>query len=405
LRGATGLDRAAHASAVSACGCARRGIRKNGAVTQTGVQIDTETSPAGGAAPPAPGSGFLEKDFYLREFRGRSLVIAAAAADLRDPRPLLPVLAELTENGTRVVLLSTERAVLDPIVGGQILSAATPHLEAVAWRRLRDQPRLGVLIGGSLAFGPACRDAALRLRCSKLLWIDRDGGLVRPGGDRLSFVHLDELRELLATPGAASARRVALLREIEAMLEAGLPAVNVCTLDGVAEELFTYAGSGTLFTQDRYVIVRPLGLDDLDAADDLIARGVEEGYLAPRAPQVIDEVLAGGFGAFVEDRHLAGIGALLVDAPTRSGEIASMYTLTRFLGEGIGGHLVSYARGLARDQGLAYVFACTTSERAAAFFERNGLRRVGQGEVPPSKWRGYDTERRSRVICLRQDLA
>jgi N-acetylglutamate synthase-like GNAT family acetyltransferase len=362
------------------------------------------TQPSRDGAPSPGPSTFLEKDFYLREFRGRSLVIAAAATELRDPRPLVPVLDELTENGTRQVLVSTERAVLDPLVGGRILSAATPHLEATVWRGLRESPRAGVLIGGSLAFGPACRETAVRLRCSKLLWIDREGGLVRPGGDRLSFVHLEELRELLATPGAASARRAALLREIEAMLAAGLPAVNVCTLDGVAEELFTYAGAGTLFTRDRYVIVRPLGLDDLDAADDLISRGVDEGYLARRTLEAVDEVLAGGFGAFVEDRHLAGIGALLVDAPSRAGEVASLYTLTRFLGEGIGGHLLSYARGLARDQGLAYVFACTTSERVAAFFERNGLRRVSQGEVPASKWRGYDVERRARVICLREDL-
>lgn len=352
----------------------------------------------------APTSGFFEKDFYLREFRGRSLVIAATAADLRDPRPLLPVLQELDGNGTRSVVISTERTALDPIVGGAVLSAATPHLEAVAWRRLRERPRLGVLIGGSLAFGPACRETALLLRCSKLLWIDREGGLLRSDRERLSFVHLDELRELLAIPGAATSRRTALLREVEAMLAAGLPAVNVCTLDGVGEELFTYAGSGTLFTRDRYVVVRPLGLDDLDAADDLISRGVEEGYLARRAPEAIDEVLAGGFGAFVEDRHLAGIGALLVDGPSRSGEIASIYTLTRFLGEGIGGHLVSYARGLARAQRLAYLFACTTSERVAAFFERNGLRRVAQSAVPASKWRGYDAVRRARVICLREDL-
>lgn len=353
---------------------------------------------------PTPAPAALEKDFYLREFRGRSLVIAATAADLRDPRPLLPILDELDANGTRGVLISTERAVLDPIVGGQVLSAATPHLEAVAWRRLRERSRLGVLIGGSLAFGPAVRETALRLRCSKLLWLDREGGLVRPDRERLSFVHLAELRELLATPGAASSRRVALLREIEAMLAAGLPAVNVCRPDDVAEELFTYAGAGTLFTRDRYVVVRPLGLDDLDAANDLISRGVEEGYLARRTTEVVDEVLAGGFGAFVEDRHLAGIGALLVDAPTRAGEIASMYTLTRFLGEGIGGHLVSYACSLARAQGLAYVFACTTSERAVAFFERNGLRRVSQADVPVSKWRGYDSERRTRVTCLRLDL-
>ena len=76
------------------------------------------------------------------------------------------------------------------------------------------------------------------------------------------------------------------------------------------------------------------------AAAALIERGVEEGYLAPRSPEELDQILASGFGAFVEGRHLAGLGALLVDEENRVGEVASLYTLTRFLGEGIGGPLL-----------------------------------------------------------------
>ena len=353
----------------------------------------------------ASSSSFTEKDFYLREFRGRHLAIAVPAAELRAPAPLHGVLGELTANGTRVVLISTERSAVEPLSGGHVLSAALPRLEAGVWRSLRGNPVVGLVVGGSLAFAPACRDVALRLRCSKLVWIDRDGGLLRAPGDRLSFVHLDELRKLLTSGGTPlSQRRLALLREVESMLEVGLPAVNVCTLDGLAEELFTYGGSGTLFTRERYVIVRPLGLDDFDAANDLIARGVDEGYLAPRTPEEIEEILASGFGAFVEDRHLAGIGALLIEPVGRAGEIASLYTLTRFLGEGVGTHLVAFAVELGRRQKLAYVFACTTSPRVCAFFERNGFRPASPDELPPSKWRGYDPERRARVSCYRRDL-
>lgn len=354
---------------------------------------------------PDTGATFLEKDFYLREFRGRNLAIAATAADLRDVPAPRAVLDELAENRTGVVVIGTERSALEPLVGDAVISAATPHIEVAAWRRLRAVHRIGVVVGGSLAFAPAVRDVALRLRCSKLVWTDRDGGLARGGGERLSFVHLEELRELLAAPASLSSRRVALLREIETLLAQGLPAVNLCRLDALGEELFTYAGSGTLFTRDRYVVVRPLGLDDFDAANDLIARGVEEGWLARRSPEAIDQVLASGFGAFVEDAHLAGIGALLVDRSARAGEIASMYTLTRFLGEGIGGHLVGHARRLACEQKLEYVYACTTSPRVVAFFERYGLQVVGPEAVPLAKWRGYDPARRSRVVCLRLDLA
>ncbi len=353
--------------------------------------------------PPSP-PPFSEKGFYLEEFHGKTLAIAVPAAELRDPRVLLEVVDELARNETYVILLSTERSALDPLTGGHVLSMATPRLEGTVWRRLQASFRVGLVVAGSLAFAPACREAVLRLGIGKLVWIDRDGGIVRGSGERVSFVHLGELRELLAAGAPRNERRAALLREVEAMLAAGVPAVNVCTLDGLPDELFTYAGSGTLFTHERYIMVRKLGIDDFDAASDLIARGTSEGYLAPRSEEQLDAVLATGFGAFVEGQHLAGIGALLPDEGTRSAEIGSLYTLTRFLGEGVGGHLVAYALARARERGLAFVYACTTSERVGAFFERHHFRAVGPDEVPAAKWRGYDPERRARVRCYRMDL-
>jgi amino-acid N-acetyltransferase len=346
---------------------------------------------------------FSEKSFYLQEFRGRTVAIAVQASDLRTPAPLAGVISELVSHGVRVCVLSTERAHLDSLLNGRVISAATPRLEGSVWRELRRTGAVGLLIGGSLAFAPACRDVSLRLGVGKLVWLDRDGGLVGPGAVRLSFVHLEELQLLLATEGA-TARRLTLLREVERMLVGGIPAVNVCSLDGLADELFTYAGSGTLFTRERYMHVRRLGIDDFDAAADLVRRGVEEGYLAPRSDEDIDQVLASGFGAFVEGTHLAGIGALLVHEGAQVAEIASLYTLTRFLGEGVGGHLVAYAVERAEATRLLAVFACTTEDRVAAFFLRNGFREVAQEDVPASKWKGYEAARRARVRCLRREL-
>jgi hypothetical protein len=119
---------------------------------------------------------------------------------------------------------STERAPLEPLVGGHVLSMATPRLEGTVWRQLRESFRLGLVVAGSLAFAPACREATVRLGISKLVWIDRDGGIVRANGERVSFVHLDELREILAAGAPRNERRAALLREVEAMLVAGVPA-------------------------------------------------------------------------------------------------------------------------------------------------------------------------------------
>ena len=89
----------------------------------------------------------------------------------------------------------------------------------------------------------------------------------------------------------------------------------------------------------------------------------------------------------------------------RAAELASLYTLTRFLGEGVGAHLVLHALERARALGCEYVFACTISDRVAGFFERNGFQRVAPDEIPAEKWRDYDAERRAAVRCLRCDLA
>ncbi|HVM98153.1 MAG TPA: GNAT family N-acetyltransferase, partial [Candidatus Acidoferrales bacterium] len=75
-----------------------------------------------------------------------------------------------------------------------------------------------------------------------------------------------------------------------------------------------------------------------------------------------------------------------------------------FKGEGIGSRLVARAVADARAAQLEYLFACTTEERAHAFFEREGFRRVDASAVPTSKWVGYDTDRRERVFVLRIDL-
>jgi amino-acid N-acetyltransferase len=348
---------------------------------------------------------FSEKGFYLNEFRGRTLAIAVRAGELGRPAPLEALLEELGDNATRVVLLSTERPVAESLTGRAAVASSDPRFEGEVWRALSGAPRVGVVCQGGEGFARACREVALRLALSKLMWVDPAGGLRRSDSSRRSFVDLEELRQLLRTrPSSEQPARLALLREIEMALSAGVGAVNLSTLEGLADELFTYAGSGTLFTRERYVLVRRLGLDDYDAAADLIARGEAEGYLVPRTPEEVEQVFVSGFGAFVEGRHLAGIGALLEHPAAGAAEIASLYTLTRFLGEGVGGHLVRFALERARGRGLDFAFACTTSERVVDFFGRQGFRPVGADEIPAEKWRAYDPERRGRVRCLRCEL-
>jgi len=348
---------------------------------------------------------FSEREFYLREFRGRTLAIIVSRAEFAEP--LRPVLDELAGAGARCIVIAREARILELLGAQPVLRASDPRLEGNVWRGLRESPRIGIVVARAEDFGDHARELARKLGVFKLVWLDPDGGMRTRGGERLAFVHRAELAELLAEPrrlSSAQAQRLRLWREIADMLDAGLPAINVCAPEGLRDELFTYAGSGTLFTRERYVTVRPLGVDDFDAAHDLLRRGVAEGYLAPRDEADVDVLLAAGFGAFVEGRDLAGIGALLPSLDGQGAEIAGLYTLTRYLGEGVGFSLVAHALVEAGSRGLTYVFACTISERVGAFFERNGFRPVAPDDLPAAKWRDYDPERRHRVHCYRRDL-
>jgi len=349
---------------------------------------------------------FSEKGFYLAEFRGRTLALAAPAEELADPTELVNVLRELASNATRVVLISSDRRVFAGLPETPLVSADTPGLEGAVWHALRGCGRAGLCVAGGEGFARASGRIAHRLGVTKLVWIDVGGAELDAEGRRQSFMDLAELRALIRDERRSdNPRRLAILREVESLLAAGVPEVNLCSLDGLADELFTYNGSGTLFSRERYVIVRGLGVDDFDAANDLIERGVAEGFLAPRSAEAIEQVLANGFGAFVKGSHLAGIAALLCYEDARVGEIVSLYTLTRFLGEGIGGHLVAHACERARELGCSRVVAVTTSERVAGFFARNGFERVTPDEMPAAKWQGYDPERRARATCLCRTIA
>ena len=182
--------------------------------------------------------------------------------------------------------------------------------------------------------------------------------------------------------------------------------MNLCTLDGLARELYTYEGSGTLFTREDYCRVERLGIDDFEEVERLIARGQREGYLKPRSPAEVARILINGFGAEIGAHHFAGVCGLEVDAyaDERVGEIVSLYTITRFKGEGVGARLVARALAEARALGLRYVFACTIDERAQGFFERQGFASVAPDEVPAAKWVGYERQRRARLKVLRYDL-
>ena len=214
------------------------------------------------------------------------------------------------------------------------------------------------------------QELASRLRVFKLVMLDRAGGLADADEEIDSFVDLRHIRRVLARERAPLRR--AIIRAARRALDDGVASVNLTAPRQVYEELFSFVGTGTLFTEQRYANVQQISIDDFEEVEALIVRGQNEGFLLPRSETEIAGLLPSCFGYRVGDEHLAGVCALLTEPyrRERAGEITGLYTLTRFLGEGVASELVKEVIAEAQARRLSYVFACTSEERAARFFAR-----------------------------------
>ena len=260
---------------------------------------------------------FAEKDFYLEEFRGKSFFFTLQAGALKnqaDVETLAAVCQDLVTNETRVIFLieTLDYDDCDDCIGEQHLGerrlidmlsikiAKTFHKTAQLshmpqplilstrgednllleqlWAVLRTTPVCIGLWPSHLDQGDqedcpeqpqsallSCTQRlAIRLKVHKLVILDAAGGLTA-GKRQFSFMHGAVLNELLREGEAewtGLGGRRPLLDAIRTALEGGVASVSVCTPSGLARELFTYAGCGTLFTLTDYCRVEPLGLDD-----------------------------------------------------------------------------------------------------------------------------------------------
>ena len=187
-------------------------------------------------------------------------------------------------------------------------------------------------------------------------------------------------------------------------MEGGVASVSLCSPASLAKELFTYEGSGTFFTLTDYCQAERLALDDFPEAERLIQRGEQEGALKKRTPSEISQLLLHGYGARLgTERDLVGLCALLPYIADNAGEIAGLYTLRRFHGEGIGSRLVGKAITEGQARGLAYLFACTNQEGARRLFERFDFHQVKPDAVPATKWHAYAPERKRAISVYKRD--
>jgi amino-acid N-acetyltransferase len=370
---------------------------------------------------------FSEKNFYLEEFRGRSLLfglIPPVGRRLSELGVLVRTLRELKRNQTRCIVVADPAAVNGLLkrlgrLGSRTLSQtfAPEHrthsgpfppdsVLGELWLELSVNGLVLTMVDSQqpadfLRFVSAL---ATRLRVFKAVLLDRNGGLREAHGARVSFLEMKRIGPLARARSSATQRR--LLKEVKLMLEREVGSVNLTSPNGVYAELFSYLGTGTLFTKAPYGTARPISIDEFDQAQAMIERGQGEGVLLVRTREEVARLLPSCVGYRLGERQLAGICSLLTEpyVRDRAGEITALYTLTRFQGEGVASELVKEVLKEAHARRLKYVFACTSEPHAARLFARLSFRRVSPDEVPAAKWHGYDRTRRARLLVFRYDL-
>ncbi|WP_193771082.1 GNAT family N-acetyltransferase [Candidatus Magnetaquicoccus inordinatus] len=389
-----------------------------------------------GGASVAVDSDFSERSFFLKAFQGRYLTFVLSQTSDLTPESLSlfqHILSELVvvspfahREGSRILILYEAHAkvlqALQPLLGffaKQMqhipLASSVATIPSVLWQATAAGTDKRIV---ALALAKPAEESfieqvvrlGLQLRMSRLLWLEQEGGISDEQGQIQGFFNSARLADLLRS---TDLRRYSLLHGFQRLLAGGVKAIVLCRMSELEQELFTYQGRGSFFSRHPYCRVRRLGLDDFAQSVAIIRKGEQEGFLLPRSDELLAQVLAGSFGAFILEDRLAGLCSLHTAGyqEEKMGEIVSLYTLTRFQGVGVGRQLLSHLVQEARQQGLLYLFACTRHEPVAAFFQRcrlgrhrHSFYRVAAEELPAAKWQGYDPLRKQQMICLRLNL-
>lgn len=363
--------------------------------------IDPEADAA--AEPTTGGVPAAEREFFIEEFRGITIVVALPVLTDAGLDAVRRTIDAFSEGDTRFVLVVPEHrlpAASAAVDGRPVHSTAvwTDGSVAELWLAVADSPRVVVGVEDSAVARTAGAVCAY-IRASKMVLTDPAGGWGTPPRSYADIdAHHDPLASHLAGRGLAD--------YVPAALEAlagGAYSVNLCRAEDLEFELLTFNGRGTVLTQGRYLHVEPLRVDDLPAVEALVARGVASGLLKPRSRFQVANMAAGGIGARVlRTGHLAGIVGLEVDryAGTGFGEVSGLITVAEFSGLGAGGLLIDGLVEVCRSRGVTHLFAVTVSGGAADFFARRGFDEVAQSDVPAAKWDGYEEERRRLARCF-----
>jgi amino-acid N-acetyltransferase len=237
-------------------------------------------------------------------------------------------------------------------------------------------------------------NAAVSLGAEKVFFPGSAPGLLVNGKCR-SYPSVQEVRDALDSAAELNipADRLRFLIDQQELHNVDLVLVEA-RRGAIYEEVFTHAGSGTLFTRDYPNILRQAHEKDVRDIMALMHPYIAEGTLKAISEEDLLALIPSFTVYSVNDQIIAA--AALIDYGD-SCELAKLCTLPRFQARGRARALVRAVLARAKQAGKKSVFALTVQPYVGEFFERIGFKLV-ERETLPEKWKAsYDFSRQSKA--------
>lgn len=240
-------------------------------------------------------------------------------------------------------------------------------------------------------------ESLVALGCEKVFFPGDEPGLVIDGVFQ-SYPPLERVRNALSAGAHCNIPDERVRFFVEQQERNGIDLVLVPARRGaIFEEVFTHAGSGTLFTQEYPNILRAATESDVREIMAIMQPYVAEGALKPvTEEELLDSIRS--FMVYSVNGQIVCAAALRLFGD--SCELAKLCTLPRFQARGRARALVLALVEQARTQGKKAIFALTVQPYVGEFFERLGFQLV-EREILPQEWRrGYDFSRPSKAYRM-----
>lgn len=287
-----------------------------------------------------------------------------------------------------------------------VIEASVSHLKEPRFlERIRGEISAGnapFIVINDLPGGGSERAAAqaeiiscsVALGAEKIFFPGGEPGL-KVNGKCRSYPSVQEVKEVLASGAEINipAERLRFLLEQQEIHDVDLVLVEA-RRGAIYEEVFTHAGSGTLFTREYPNVLRQATEKDVRDIMALMQPYITEGTLKAMTEEDLLAMIRSFMVYSVNDQIIAA--AALIEYGD-SMELGKLCTLPRFQARGRARALVRALLQKAKDDGKRSVFALTVQPYVGEFFERIGFAAV-ERELLPDEWKaGYDFSRPSRA--------